>query len=168
MHEVAFALLDADVEILELTAIREATVYAIFKELNSLIDMEIDFALNQSISPEFQIRSLITSAIQQATHQTKEWEDDEFEKQEFQSPEVESTSLEDWSATIEFLANRVLWDRDFELESVFADHDPNKVSDIKAYLGINDDYFSTPAPDAYSDEFQRIDRELVDLTRNEM
>ena len=182
LHEVAFALLDSEVEILELTAVREATVYAIFKELNSLIEMEIDFAksikasLNPnllsstafdlaSIPPEFQTRALVEAAIHQANDSPEEWEDGNSERQEFDSPPIDSTSFECWSATIETLANRILWDRDFELESVFADHDPSQVSDIKAYLGINDDYFSTAAPDAYSDEFQRIDRELVELTR---
>ena len=146
LHEVAFALLDSEVEILELTAIREATVYAIYKELNSLIDMEIDFSsVNESIRtngqfdldsipPEFQTRALVVAATQQANRPAKEWEDNEFKKQEILSPMVDSTELDRWSSTIEFLANRILWDRDFELESVFADHDPNKISDIKAYL----------------------------------
>jgi len=63
------------------------------------------------------------------------------------------------------LADQILWDRDFELESLIADQDPLKVADIKEYLGIGKDYFSTAAPDANSKEYRRLDRELVELRK---
>ena len=81
-------------------------------------------------------------------------------------PETQSTNLESWSSTIEFLANQVLWDRDFEMEPFFADLDPAKVADIKLYMGIQENYFSSPAPDANSADYQRLDQELVALTQN--
>ncbi len=188
LHEVAFALLDPKVPIPELTAIREATIYAIYKELVTLIEMEIAFASRNAnqmphnssaelsrpdtefalSAPELQTRALVYAATRQTTNHNGEWGQNEFAARESPTPTILSNDLEFWATTIENLVNQVLWDRDFELESIFADHDPSKISDIKAYLGINHDYFSTPAPDAYSDEYQQLDRELVDLTRNEI
>ena len=108
-------------------------------------------------------------ACQEFNKYPDEWDQDDFVPADpdwHKPPSVDSENLQRWSAAIEFLANQVLWDRDFEMESIFADHDPAKITDIKLYLGIHEDYFSTPAPDAYSDEYQRIDRELVLLTQN--
>ncbi len=162
LHEVAYALLAPATPIPTLTAVREATVYAIYRELISLIELEIELGSG----PE--TRSLIVAACLYVQECQTEWGKDEFEETKRIQPAVDSEDLAGWSQVIEFLVNQVLWDRDFELEGMFADHDPEKIADIKAYLGINEDYFSTPAPDAYSDEYQRIDRELVSLSRNEV
>ncbi|MFT5299776.1 MAG: hypothetical protein ACI87E_003293 [Mariniblastus sp.] len=186
LHEVAFALLDKEVAIPELTAVREATVYAIFLELNSLVELEIELAqaslgktaghrgaaAMQHVSPEslasdFQTREMVAAACHQINSRSSTWGREEFSTAEHAAPDVDSEDLSNWASAIEFMANQILWDRDFELESMFADHDPGKVADIKAYLGINHDYFSTPAPDACSSEFQRLDRELVALTQND-
>jgi hypothetical protein len=175
LHEVAYGLLDPATPILELTAVREATVYAIFRELVSLIDMEIELAQNGNQDPalpgkpEFRTRNSIIDACKKTNRNRDEWGHDDFVPAGpncHVPPAVDCENLERWSESIEFLANQVLWDRDFEMEAMFADHDPEKIADIKVYLGIHEDYFSTPAPDAYSKEYQRIDRELVLLTKN--
>ena len=63
------------------------------------------------------------------------------------------------------MADQILWDRDFELEALIADQDPFKVAGIKEYLGIGRDYFSTPGPDANSQEYLKMDRELVEIVK---
>lgn len=191
LHEVAYGLLDPATPPLELTAVREATVYAIFRELVSLIDMEIELAQNGSRDlqrentssdrttrdhdpvrqgkPEFRIRSSIINACKKTNEYREEWGRDDFAPEDpgcHVPPAADCENMERWSEAIEYLSNQVLWDRDFEMEEIFADHDPEKIADIKVYLGIHEDYFSTPAPDAYSKEYQRIDRELVRLTKN--
>ncbi len=191
LHEVAYGLLDPATPILELTAVREATVYAIYRELIPLIEIEIelshtcwrdtrpsdpniqrasrDVPAELKLKPEFQIRNSIIAACQQFNMYPEEWSQDDFVPADpawHKPPEAGSENLDRWSAAIEFLSNQILWDRDFEMEAIFADHDPAKIADIKMYLGIHRDYFSTPAPDAYSDEYQRIDRELVLLTKH--
>jgi hypothetical protein len=188
LHEVAYGLLDPATPILELTSCREATVYAIYREVISLIEIEIELAQNYRqgfrsdgstanrdrnpwlrVKPEFQIRSSIIAACQKSNMYPEEWAGDDFlpaDSDCYEPPQSVCEDLELWSAAIEFLSNQVLWDRDFEMEAIFADQDPEKIADIKAYLGIHEDYFSTPAPDVYSDEYQRIDRELVLLTKN--
>ena len=191
LHEVAYGLLDSSKPILELTAVREATVYAIYRELVSLIEIEIELARNGAqeyrclagrderarqfttpapqYNPEYQTRNAIIAVCQKYNMYPDEWNQDDFVPADpdwHKPPEANSENMDRWSAAIEFLANQVLWDRDFEMEAIFADHDPAKIAAIKQYLGIHEDYFSTPAPDAYSDEYQRIDRELVLLTQH--
>lgn len=193
LHEVAYGLLDPLTPIIELTAVREGTVYAIYRELVSLIEIEIELARNGGIffqdmvdsskfpgrpkvhgqlefEPEFQMRATVVSTCNSIRLQSNEWSQDGWDAPDLPGqvpPETTSENLVDWFAAIEFLSNQVLWDRDFEMEAIFADHDPAEIADIKSYLGIHENYFSTPAPDAYSDEFQRIDHELVLLTKNQ-
>ena len=188
LHEVAYGLLDPATPILELTAVREATAYAIYRELISLIEIKIELAQDSSRDlrsdgspmsrdrnpglqdkPEFQTRNSIIAACQKFNMLPQEWDGDDFvsaDPDRHEPPEAACEDLDRWSAEIEFLSNQVLWDRDFEMEAIFADHDPAKIADIKAYLGIHEDYFSTPSPDVHSAEYQRIDRELVLLTKN--
>ncbi len=186
LHEVAHGLLDPQTPILELTAVREGTVHAIYREMFSLVEFEIDLAQHREIDfhefpegaePVFpplenlahQIRSTIVSAWHELNQPSSEWSPAGLipEEQNPQIvPEIGSTDLELWSSTIEFLANQVLWDRDFEMEPFFADLDPAKVADIKLYMGIQENYFSSPAPDANSADYQRLDQELLALTQD--
>lgn len=191
LHEVAYGLLDPDTPILELTAVREATVYAIYTELISLIEFEIDVAndghacLNfngsdsqpnrllagPSLTTDGSVRTAIVAACQSCDWHSVEWGQEPSDlghrnrNVAHLALDLESDNLEDWSRAIEFLVDQVLWDRDFDMEEIFADHDPAKIAEIKKYFGIHEDYFSTPAPDAYSAEYQRIDRELVQLAQ---
>ena len=188
LHEVAHGLLDPQTSIMELTAVREGTVHTIYREIFSLVEIEIDLSQHREIDFDFQespdgrepafntttklahqIRATIVSAWHELTQPITEWNPIGLipeERHPHSVPEIDSTNLELWSSTIEFLANQVLWDRDFEMEPFFADLDPAKVADIKLYMGIQENYFSSPAPDANSADYQRLDRELVALTRN--
>lgn len=188
LHEVAHGLLDPETSIMELTAVREGTVHAIYRELVSLVEIEIDLSKHREIEFDFheseelneapfistenlthQIRSTIVSAWHELNQPSSEWSPSGLIPEERPSrtvPETDSTNLELWSSTIEFLANQVLWDRDFEMEPFFADLDPAKVADIKLYMGIQENYFSSPAPDANAADYQRLDQELVALTQN--
>lgn len=187
LHEVAHGLLDKEVPIVELTAIREATVYAIFLELICLLQIEID--ISENVTPHFEIRDLILGAkqgdlpIESSVEESDnkelvqddlrdsgwpahEWNDGmEFENSDLnQTPSRECIELNVWNEQIESLADQVLWDRDFQLEPAFADHDPDMVKEIKQYMGINENYFAVAAPDANSKEYLRLHRELVGLT----
>ena len=84
----------------------------------------------------------------------------------FHPPELDCDDIEQWSVTVEFLADQVLWDRDFEMEPIFVDPDPNQIGQIKERLGIDRDYFCLPAPEPNTKEYLRLDRELIELTSN--
>lgn len=60
---------------------------------------------------------------------------------------VEETDLSEWSGVIESLADRILWDRDFEMAESFLDAAPAVASVQKSMLGIDQDYFAAAATD---------------------
>ena len=137
LHEVAHGLLDSETPVVQLTAVREATVYAIYCELESLVEIELD--LSGQTEPDFEFRERIIRAYEQPDDQSTEWDDDPTvaKAPEFDAPDRDCEDIRQWKRVIELLADRVLWDRDFELEEAFADHDPEKIKSIKRYMGIN-------------------------------
>ena len=161
LHEVAHGLLDPATPIVELTAVRDATVYAIYCELGSLLEIELE--LSEQDKPDFELRKRIIQAYQASDEQSNEWGDDFSDTQasELDAPARDCSEIGDWNRVIEVLADRVLWDRDFELEEAFADHDPEKIKTIKRYMGINEDYFAAAAPDASSNHYMKLHRELI-------
>ena len=165
LHEVAHGLLDSETPVVQLTAVREATVYAIYCELESLVEIELD--LSDQTKPDFEFRERIIRAYQQSDGQSTEWDDGltAAKASEFDAPDRGCKEIGQWKRVIELLADRVLWDRDFELEEAFADHDPEKIKSIKRYMGINEDYFAVAAPDADSQEYLKLHQELIGLTQ---
>ena len=61
------------------------------------------------------------------------------------SPECDET--EKWEFEIECIADRILWDRDWELDDLMVDNSPEQANFLKAHLGIDGDYFTSIAPD---------------------
>lgn len=160
LHQVVTGLIEPDVEAPELSAILEATVYAVYHELFCLVQIEIDCC---QMDDEFcsMLRSKVLAACRAPIETEGSWTL-EFEPPN-DLPAHDCDQYEPWREVTEQLANRVLWDRDFELESLIADKDPVETAAIKEYLGISPDYFAIAAPDVLSTEFCRIDRELVNI-----
>jgi hypothetical protein len=176
LHTVATALLKPEVEAPTLSATLEGTIYAVYRELVALVEIEIDHCRLSRMDAEqisgedpmsecFQFSNEIRQAVltaRLAEASSSDWHsscDADFSS----LPENTSEDVAAWEREIEILANQVLWDRDFELEGLIADQDPTQVEAVKSYLGISNDYFSTAAPDAASKEYLRLDAELVAL-----
>ncbi|MDB2686435.1 hypothetical protein N9Y42_04430 [Mariniblastus sp.] len=162
LHLVTMALLNPDISPPPLSATLEGTVYGVFKDLVGLIEVEIDACRDDEIS--FELRNAILAARRAGVVSDVDWHQPS-EEEIANLPDCSCTEVDRWEQEIETLADQILWDRDFELESLIADQDPSKVADIKEYLGIDRDYFSTAAPDANSEEYLRLDKELVDLRK---
>lgn len=194
LHEVAFALLDPSTPILELTAIRESTVYLIFRELRTLIEIEIE--MSQSGSTVTEIRGLILQSLAASNVESQFFQDflqnhadpatgseppdravslptAELAPEQASTTSVangfppDSTDMETWLALVDELIDDVLWDRDFEMSSLFLDADPGRAEELKQTLGINDAYFAVPAPDVAEARHVELDRELLELTRDD-
>jgi len=118
--------------------------------------------------PDFEFRERIIGAYEHSEDQDPEWGDDlaTAKASDLDAPDRDCEDIGQWKRVIELLADRVLWDRDFELEEAFADHDPEKINAIKQYMGINEDYFAVAAPDANSQEYMKLHQELIGLTQN--
>ena len=170
LHQVAFGLLDNQTPMPQLNSVREATVYVLFRELRSLVEIELDMSRIAG-PPHHEVRLAILKAYQEGSKELPEWgEASEFQGKlsdpvtDEQPLTADVVEIDRWFEILETLADQILWDRDFELEEVFADQDPERVESVKHVMGINEDYFRVPAPDAFSDEYLRLDRDLIALT----
>lgn len=162
LHMVAMALVKKEVPPPPLSANLEGTIYAVFKNLYSLVEVEIDQCRENQNS--YELRNAILNACRSTVTEAGDWAQN-TDQDLAALPDCTCEDMDAWEFEIEALANQILWDRDFELEDLIADQDPIQVSAVKEYLGIGPDYFAIPAPDANSEEYLRLDRELVELRK---
>lgn len=112
------ALREPAIEAPDLTAAVEATIGAIYAEVEELIgDGTAD-------------RDLAAAVIE-----ASELGDDE--------PPADSG---DWQCLIDSCADRILWDRDFEFD-VIEDADPDEADRVKVMANISPDYFAAAIPE---------------------
>jgi hypothetical protein len=76
-------------------------------------------------------------------------------------PEATCREIRRWEGLVDSLADAILWDRDFEMAESFLDVDPGVSHHRRRLLGIDDDYFTTVAPDPRPGEVC----ELISKTR---
>ncbi len=169
LHQVAFALLNEDVPEPELTAINEATVYALFRELYGRIEIEIDgqrlASDEEKTKPDydpFAFRAMTLAAWELGS---PDGEIGDYEDKDY-IPKLECTDLSAWEPIVENLADRILWDRDFEMEYLMADADPVQSKNLKSILGIGRGYYAAVAPDVNEQNFATIRERIRDLVRN--
>ena len=160
--ETATGLLDPLHEPLHSTAIREATVYAVYRELFKLIVFEVDISrLNGKSTCE--TRSQAIAAFEQGIS-NEELSQGDGATEDRLVPAVSSTNLADWEWLVEALADRVLWDRDFEMEYLSVDLDPDRAQLVRSICGISDDYYSHVADDPPPNQLGNLHRKLHELT----
>jgi hypothetical protein len=138
LERVANALLKPEAPAPELSAVNEASVGAIFALLRRNIVIELDEANDPHVSPEFDVyywRRLIAAC------QEPPGSDEAFYL------EVESADLDEWEILIECLGDRILWDADWDMPELFLDAEPATSRARRKRLGIDRNYFITPAPD---------------------
>jgi hypothetical protein len=149
LSQVAQGLLSQDVRPVPLTAINEGAIYAVFCELRALIEIEVDFQ-RLGEAPDNTIR---TAAVE-AWLQHNQWNDED------DTPDSNSMNVDDWCWFVEMIADQILWDRDFNLDGLVADIQPEKADQLKAYLGIEPDYYSTVAPDTEDFDIEKISNQI--------
>jgi hypothetical protein len=159
IKDIAEHLLTETAGPLELTSLNEAGVYAIFRSLLTQIEIEIDVSRMEPLDdddPEWLVywRSLTLRAYRQCLPEGLE--DEEFNEQEFEEFEEEGDAvpldehcedLQRWESITESLADRLLWDRDFEMADAILDIDPGKAEILKQLLGIEHQYYSSVSAD---------------------
>lgn len=152
LHHVSKHLLsDAHPEGEETSAIDDATIAAIFSEIQDQVAIEIgldpeDFVCDQQSDSDLIVkmtywRSLVLSACQQTISI-----DDDMENLGIPTDAL-ADSLEKWECAIDLLASAILWDRDFELADGFMDEDPSSARQRRRLMGIHDNYFVQPPLD---------------------
>ena len=139
LAEVGRALFYKSVSAPVHTAVNEAGVYAIFRALLLSIQFEID---GESVH-DVESRRLVYDLI--ASDSTA----DESENGDAGGLTLTPgcCDIAEWEFEVECVADRILWDRDFELEDSMADSSPEKAQHLKTLMGIDEDYFATISPD---------------------
>jgi hypothetical protein len=159
LEQVATFLLTDTTTSIELTAVNEAAVGVIFEHAREEIDREIE---DGQAGTEWRELALAAYAAGVSGDAELALSDEE----QLIPPLPASRSWEQWNDVIESLADRILWDRDYELGELFMDAPPSKSRLMKQSLGIDADYFAAAAPDAdVQDGIQATYQRLAALAR---
>jgi len=158
LHDVAKYLLTDTEETPRLSSALEATIAAVFVDIRDHVAIEVDFP-QATHHPRWIERPGWRHLVASAFHFVTRIEGD-FESQD-ELPLEASGDIRQWERVIDYLANSILWDRDFEISASFLDADPETSRDRRRMLGIEDDYFTSIAPDPRPSEVA----DLVSATR---
>jgi len=154
LAEVGQALLRADQPAPGLTSLREATVSVLYEQLRFCVADEIE-GEQRTQRPHRYWRQLIVKACGEA----------ETGSEFIDLPAADSEDVDAWDLAIEMLADRILWDRDWEMEDLFADAVPDRGRELKQLLGIDDGYFRDIAPDPTEQQLAVVRAQLDALVR---
>ena len=179
---LATNLLHVTEQTLELSGINEAGVAAIFQNIFQQIELEVEL---QDVSPpeyRYRWREAVVGAYQNDFDLSSEENElrtlsdadsaggysthgeikDGETKDELS---IESTDLDQWKWLVDDLADRILWDRDFEMVNEMIDAPPEKAAVLRAALGIDSEYYTAIAPDPTDGELDQLFSSLRELTR---
>lgn len=165
---LATHLLQTTDAVVELVGINEAAVAAVYQNVLQQIELEIEL---QPVSPpEFRYRWR-----QAALDAFRENESEEVVRDELISQldddesifdlEVDCVEVDDWRWLIDSLADRVLWDRDFEMVNEMIDAPPERAAAMRAALGITPGYYTAIAPDPQNHQIDALFESLQAITR---
>ena len=124
-----------------LTAVNEAAIGAIFEYVSFETDLEID---DRPAQPRW--RTMVLDACRECLVIDSEI-DAEFN---VLPTDPLSQDRHNWHAAVQLLADRILWDRDYEMMGEFLDEPPEKAALLRQIMGIDDDYFAAAAEDLNS------------------
>ena len=163
LHDVAQHLLEPTPEGMPLSAIAEATVAALFSELHHHVEMEMDLSLDvenvywRQLIRDAAIDCLVRVDLLGMERKTGEViHVDEVMPTEFRIPDLHSLDTAAWDELIESLADQILWDRDFEMASLFLDEDPRQSATRREVMGIDANYFVQIPPDPRPSEMPSL------------
>ena len=141
---VGNGLLRKDIRSVELTAVVEGAIAAVFQQLKDSIIFEID-------TPEFGAswRELVVAARK------------ELESEDVPAPTC--TDIEEWDLEVEVLTDRILWDRDYEDDRTYADHPPEITQWLKYMTRIPDNYYTAIADELTDEEAAATIKKLKKL-----
>jgi hypothetical protein len=159
LDQVLRHLLQPSLPPLPLNAIYESAVGAIFEKIKCCIEVELDIDQSEFESEFHDVddswRSLVLLAFDEPHYSedgfmSGDWIDD-IEGEVYPTG-PDDTRIDLWFNVVERLADRLLWDRDYEMEDVFADVEPDEAAAMKSYMGVSEGYYQHIAPDLRDDQ----------------
>jgi hypothetical protein len=144
LSTISNGLLREDVPPVELTAVVEGAIAAVFQHLKCEIIYDID-------EPECPRpwRKWVVAARQETGGEN--------------ILPANCEDIDEWDTEVEELADRILWDSDYENGAIFMDHAPEKTQWLKDMANIRDDYFTAIADDLTDEQAHATIKELQKL-----
>jgi len=156
--EVGEALLQPEVAMPELTALREATVAVLYAAVQEGIEVEAETEQDDP-SPEYDARYWRRLTLAAAS----QWGGESAAAGGLPSPHCRDQKEWDW--LVDGLADCVLWDADWMEGDLLLDLAPEHAAKVKRMMNIASDYFTAIAPDPSDRKLLDIRARLRALTR---
>ncbi|MCC9599176.1 hypothetical protein LOC67_01290 [Stieleria sp. JC731] len=160
----------------ELTGVNEAAVAAVYQNVSQQIELEIELQPVSPLEVRYQWRQAALQAYLEnevigANRQTELFPSDRITLEANESSAVEDllpecTEVDRWQWLVECLADRILWDRDFDLVEEMIDAPPERAAAMRAALGITPEYYTAIAPDPTDTQIDSLFESLRQLTRS--
>jgi hypothetical protein len=148
LAEVGEALLRPDVPAPDRTAIREATVAAIFGYMDVLVDLEIDaeqYVIDQPTGPTY-FRKLVLTYLR--------------EEDDHDLPEATCQDRTEWRILIDSACEAFLGNDDWSLVDTIADLPPDQSNRMRKEMRVPIGYCDAIAADPREQELQSIQKRL--------
>ncbi len=171
LDQVLLHLLQPSLPPLPLTSIYESAVGAIFEKIKSGIEIELDFESTETESEFHDASDTWRSMVLAAFDEPRYMEDGSMSSDDVDDldsdfyPDGPRDMRKDlWFNVVESLADRLLWDRDYEMEDVFADVEPDQAAAMKSYMGVSEGYYRQIAPDLRDDQVETVIKRVKAIT----
>ncbi len=136
----------------KLTAVNEGTVAALLQSFWNQLQVEIDMCEDPDDHPFLECRRALLSAFEdEEDPDTLELLPDEYE-----------TDPEMWHSLFCLFESRFLDDTDYEMAALL-DASADQATELKAIMGIDDDYFVSVAPDPTEKQMHKVNQKLAKL-----
>jgi hypothetical protein len=156
LASVGQALRDASVPMPELTAHCEATVAAVFECIWQSVELEMGLECDTGDPNALFWRQLVLAACREIN---ETWEES------LPAPDCDEPDV--WEGLVDVLAERILWDSDFDMEEDFLDREPVSAEQKTKEMGIAREYYLKPAPEPTEVELSAIRTTLRELVRRD-
>jgi len=164
LHRVAYGLLDPKTPVCHHTAFLEAAIACIFRQLESEVDAEICYAAEFADELEaddnrdhaFYWRNTLLVPYNVVE---MEFPDDLRDDNPLTA---ESDNMDDWRGTLEVLECQIFWDADYDMLE-FNDMEPDEATALRAWLTIDDEYYSTIPEDPKHPAAKKLLKEIEKL-----
>ncbi len=130
-----------------MTAVLEATVAAVYRQVRELVELEIHDPEDETTYWRQQVLDAFRESV----------DDDDV-------PDAECDDLGEWVLLIDCLADRILWDEDWADGDLYLDDDPESSQHLKKIMGVDPDYYVDVPPDPTDDELDDVLDTLRRLT----
>jgi len=136
IHLVAFGLLDPNTPVVPLTAYTEASIAAIFRQVEGLVQEEIYFIDDEPDGDWYDVRRAIWTVHEEAGRNSPDFIGND------EPLKIENADIEEWEEAIHYIEFSILWDTDYDF-SQDGKGSPENNAQLRDMFGIDDEYFST-------------------------